>query len=205
MANTIEWRLKPVIERVGDRALADIKTADIEDYLADLKQPQTVNRQPNRLLAAASINRRLEILRHMFNSAVGGEYLERTPFRRGSEVLIHKEREDNQRRRRVSEEEEAKLLAVAPPFLRSMIITALDTGRRQGEMLKPRFGDIDSKRQLIVLRGVTTKSRKTRVVPISTTRLKVRQSEARESAGRRAEIGEGKDFRYKRAARSKRG
>jgi hypothetical protein len=39
-------------------------------------------------------------------------------------------------------------------------------------MLALRFGDIDEKRQLIVLRGVTTKSRKTRVVPISTARLK---------------------------------
>jgi len=43
---------------------------------------------------------------------------------------------------------------------------------RQGEMLALRFGDIDEKRQFIVLRGETTKSRKTRVVPISTTRLK---------------------------------
>jgi len=172
MGHTIEWRLKPVIERFGDRALADIKTADIEDYLADLKQPQTVNRQPNRLLAAASINRRLEILRHMFNWAVGREYLERTPFRRGTETLIRKQHEDNKRRRRLAEEEEAKLLEVAPPFLRSMIIAALDTGMRQGEMLALRFGDIDEKRQLIVLRGDTTKSRKTRVVPISTTRLK---------------------------------
>ena len=72
----------------------------------------------------------------------------------------------------MSEEEEARLLAVATPFLRSMIIAALDTGMRQGEMLAVRFGDIDWRRQLVVLRGVTTKSRKTRVVPISTTRLK---------------------------------
>src|SRR5438105_2580507 len=52
-----------------------------------------------------------------------------------------------------------------------MIITALDTGMRQGEMLALRFDDVDWRRQLIVLRGATTKSRKTRVVPISTTRL----------------------------------
>jgi len=43
----------------------------------------------------------------------------------------------------------------------------------QGEMLALRFGDIDEKRQPIVLRGETTKSRKTLVVPISTARLKV--------------------------------
>lgn len=42
---------------------------------------------------------------------------------------------------------------------------------RQGEMLALRFGDIDWTRQLIVLRGETTKSRKTRAVPIATTRL----------------------------------
>ena len=94
------------------------------------------------------------------------EYLERTPFRRGTETLIRKQQEDNKRRRRLSEEEETRLLAVAPPFLRSMIIAALDTGMRQGEMLALRFGDIDEKRQLIVLRGETTKSRKTRVVEV---------------------------------------
>lgn len=172
IGRTIDYRLKPLIDRFGSRALADIKTADIEDFIADLRRPRTVNRQPNRTLAAGSINRTIELLRHMLNWAVGREYLERTPFRRGTETLIRKEREDNQRRRRISEQEEANLLKVAAPFLRSMIITALDTGMRQGEMLALRFGDIDWKRQLIVLRGATTKSRKTRIVPISTTRLK---------------------------------
>jgi integrase len=87
-------------------------------------------------------------------------HLDRTPFRRGTEVLVRLEREDNKRRRRVSEEEEAALLAVASPHLRSMIIAALDTGMRRGEMLALRFGDIDSKRRVIVLRGETTKSRR---------------------------------------------
>jgi integrase len=57
------------------------------------------------------------------------------------------------------------------PHLRSMIIAALDTGMRRGEMLALRFGDVDSKRRVIVLRGETTKSRRTRVVPIGTSRL----------------------------------
>ena len=74
------------------------------------------------------------------NWAVGREYLDRTPFRRGTEALIRKLQEDNRRRHRISEDEEARLLAFAPPFLRSMIITALDTGMRLGEMLALRFG-----------------------------------------------------------------
>ena len=81
------------------------------------------------------------------------------------------ELEDNKRRRRISESEEAALLAVASPHLRSMIIAALDTGMRRGEMLALRFGDIDWTRRMITLRGATTKSRRTRLVPIGTARL----------------------------------
>ena len=171
LADTIDYRLKPLIERFGDRPLSEIKTADIEDFLADLKKPRVVNSLDGRTLTPASINRTLGLLRHMLNWAVGREYLDRTPFRRGTEVLIRLEREDNKRRRRVSEEEETALLAVASPHLRSMIIAALDTGMRRGEMLALKFGDIDWKRRVIVLRGETTKSRRTRVVPIGTSRL----------------------------------
>jgi integrase len=171
LASTIDYRLKPLIERFGDRAIGEIRTADIEDFVADLKKPRVVNGVDGRRLSAASINRTLGLLRHMLNWAVGREYIDRTPFRRGTEVLVRMELEDNKRRRRVSEEEEAALLAVASPVLRSMIIAALDTGMRRGEMLALRFGDIDWKRRLIVLRGATTKSRRTRVVPIGTSRL----------------------------------
>ena len=39
---------------------------------------------------SASINRTIELMRHMMNWAVGREYLDRTPFRRGTETLIRK-------------------------------------------------------------------------------------------------------------------
>jgi integrase len=52
-----------------------------------------------------------------------------------------------------------------------MFIVALDTGMRRGEMLALRFADIDFKRRRTVLCGVTTKSGRTRVVPIGTERL----------------------------------
>ena len=117
-----------------------------------------VNGLDGRRLTPASINRTLGLLRHMLNWAVGREHLGRTPFRRGTEVLIRMELEDNKRRRRISESEEAALLAVASPHLRSMIIAALDTGMRRGEMLALRFGDIDWTRRMITLRGATTKS-----------------------------------------------
>ena len=54
----------------------------------------------------------------MLNWAVGREYLDRTPFRCGTETLIRKLREDNRRHRRVTEDE-ARLLQVSQPLLRS--------------------------------------------------------------------------------------
>jgi hypothetical protein len=56
--------------------------------------------------------------------------------------------------------------------IQALIVAAIDTGMRSGEMLALRFADIDLERGLITLRGETTKSRKTRLVPISTTRLR---------------------------------
>jgi integrase len=173
IGKTIDYRLKPIIEYFGDRPIAEIRTADVEDFIADLRKPRIAGRcKTPRVLAPASINRTIEILRHMMNWAVGREYIDRTPFRRGTETLVRKLREDNQRRRRIGEHEEARLLAVAPPLLRSMITAALDTGMRQGEMLALRFKDVDSARGLITLRGETTKSRRTRLVPIATAWLR---------------------------------
>ena len=171
LAKTIDYCLKPLLDRFGDCPIAEIRTADIEDFIADLKKPHTVNRQGGRTLAPASINRTLELLRHMMNWAVDREYIDKTPFRRGSATLIRPLLEDNKRRRRLAEQEEQELLDAAPPILRALMITALDTGMRRGAMLALRFRDIDWKRRLIVPRGPTTKSGRTRLVPISTNRL----------------------------------
>jgi hypothetical protein len=144
IGKTIDYRLKPIIEYFDDRPLVEIRTADVEDFISDLRKPRLAGRRKTpRVLAPASINRTIELLRHMMNWAVGREYIDRTPFRRGTETLVRKLREDNQRRRRIAEDEEARLLAVAPPLLRSMIIAALDTGMRLGEMLALRFKDVD--------------------------------------------------------------
>ena len=170
-SESANWRLGPLLDRFGDRLLADIRTADVEDFIADMRKPRTLHGRTH-VLSNASINRTIELLRHMLNWAVGREYLEKTPFRRGTESLIKNLREDNVRRRRISADEEQRLLAAAPAYLKTMIITALDTGMRRGEMLALRFTDIDQARGLITLRGETTKSGKTRLVPISTQRLR---------------------------------
>jgi len=171
-AKAMEYRLKPLRAFFGSRQIGQIKTADVEDFIAERRQRRRVNRQHDRLLSPVSINRDLQTLRAVFNWAIGREYLDRTPFRRGSQTLIRLFREDNTRRRRISEDEEAALLNAAASHLRAMMIIALDAGLRRGEMLALEFRDIDWTNQLITVRGETAKSGITRHVPIATMRLR---------------------------------
>ncbi len=143
--------------------LAAITTSDIEQYALRLKREgRTV----------ATVNRYLARLRHVFNWAIGHDYLERTPFKRGTLSLIRLERENNRRQRRLSVGEEQRILAEGIPILRALVILALDTGMRQGEMLQVTLADVDWIHQRIRLRSETTKSKKERWVPIATERLR---------------------------------
>jgi integrase len=159
----MEQRLELLKARWKGLRLIDIRVGEIEDLIADLKAR---GKKP------ATINRYLSLLRHMFNWAVGREYLDRTPFRRGNQALIKFERENNRRIRRVNPAEEARLMAEANPTVRQLIVAALDTGMRKGELLTLQFGDIDWERQVIHVRPENAKSKKGRVVPIGTTRLR---------------------------------
>jgi integrase len=108
----------------------------------------------------------------MLNWAVSREYISSSPFTRAGISLIKFDREDNRRNRRISPEEEERLIAAATPHLRGLMILAFDAGVRAGEMLKLRIQDADLERGEITLRASTTKSSKTRKVPISTRRLR---------------------------------
>jgi hypothetical protein len=44
-ARTIDWGIRPILERFGDWALTDIKTADIEDFIADLRGLRIVGKR----------------------------------------------------------------------------------------------------------------------------------------------------------------
>ncbi len=78
LSSTIHYRLKPLVQRFGDHALAEIKTADIDDFVADLKQPRIVNGLEGRRLTPASVNRTLGLLALGGAGAVGREYLDRS-------------------------------------------------------------------------------------------------------------------------------
>jgi integrase len=161
--STIEYRMRLLRSRFGKRQLSEIRVADIEDMVRDLK---AARKKP------ATVNRHLALLRAMLNWAVEREYLDKTPFRKGSQALIKLERENNRRNRRLTTEEEKALLEKANGNLRALIIAALDTGMRRGELLSLRFGDVDLERGAIHVRAENAKSKRGRSIPIATARLK---------------------------------
>jgi integrase len=172
-ADTIEYRMAPLLQHFGRMPLAEIRTADVEDFVAKLKEPAvlaSIHKVP-RARRPATINRYLSLLRHMSNWAVGREYLDRTPFRRGNQALVRQELEDNRRHRRITPIEEKALLDAAPAHVQPLMVIALDAGLRRGEMLALTWADVDARPGWLRLRGETTKSGKTRWVPIATTRL----------------------------------
>ena len=141
-ADTIEYRMVPLLDRFGSQRLSEIKQGDIEEFIADLRQPSIVSEGQTTVRARkpATINRYISLLRHMFSWAIDHELLDQSPMRR-----IRQLREDNRRHRRILPDEEQGLLEAAAPHLCLMIIFALDTGMRRAEMLWLRWDDLEAR------------------------------------------------------------
>ena len=74
------------------------------------------------------------------------------------------------RSRRITDSEEAALLAAASdhPYVHRLIVGALETGCRQGELLQLRWSDVNLDRQELRVRAEHAKDGEERVIPIST-------------------------------------
>lgn len=100
----------------------------------------------------ATINRELELLRAVLNYAEREGWITRNPFFRGSGII--RRAEEVPRERILSEDEEARLLGACVgrcEHLRPIVIAALDTAARQGELFQLKWSDVDRSRLLIRL------------------------------------------------------
>lgn len=159
-----KYRAKPILEFFADHSIDALTTRRVRDFAVWLRRPRLfrgsdVARDPSR----ASVNRALSQLRAIVHWGKEQGHLTSVPE---FELVT----EDYSRWRRVNDEEERALLGVAPPRLRALIILALDTGMRRGEMLKLKISDIELLKGVITLRGETTKDDETRHLPIATVR-----------------------------------
>ncbi len=113
--------------------------------------------------APATINKELQLVRHAFNVAMREwEWCRENPMHRVSLEPVH-----NQVDRWLTAEEEKRLFAAAATWLREIIVVALHTGLRQGEMLALRWQDVDfTRRTLIVMKS---KNKERRTLPLNNT------------------------------------
>ena len=108
----------------------------------------------------ATINRELACLKHMFSLAIKWKMADENPVK---EVQLFQEQQIEMRI--LSREEIDRLVANASPRLKPILLIALNTGMRKGEILHLRSHDVDLDNQFFFLKQ--TKSNKPRKIPMS--------------------------------------
>jgi integrase len=116
-------------------------------------------------------NRLLSRLRHVFSWAIAEGHVSETPFKRGGVTVVKLEASvEGARTRRLDAGVEPELLKHADAHLRALLVGALSTGCRIGELLTLQWFQIrrDDKDQArwIVLPAIKTKTAEARVLPI---------------------------------------
>jgi integrase len=135
--------------------------------LADVK-PSLIAGHRDRLLrdrANSTVNRYLAVLSHAFTMAIKEwQWCDDNPVRK-----ISKPKEPRGRVRFLSDEERRRLLeackASSNPYLYTIVVLALSTGARRGELLTLHWPDVDLQRRILTFRE--TKNGETRVVPVT--------------------------------------
>jgi integrase len=119
-----------------DTRLENIKYVDLETYRNHLKRKLT---RAKGLRSVASINREMACLHHIFQKAVEWQMLERNPFNQGKSLLA---KENNKRVRYLNPEEISALVQECPKHLKPIVICALNTGMRKGEILSLKWDQV---------------------------------------------------------------
>jgi integrase len=128
----------------------------------------------------ASVHRDLQLLRRMLNVALREGIIPKNPFNCGDPLISAAA--ENSRERVLGHDEEERLLdACMTPddqgrkrreHLRPILVCALETAMRAGEIMKLTWGDVDLKAGIITVRAANCKTEKRRIVPV-TERLRV--------------------------------
>jgi len=172
-------RLKVLREYFGKKKLRSITHGDLERYkVARLQSPTVVGRNTRgtakqgnpqtRQRSIATVHRELSLLRRVFNVAVRNGWMIRNPFDTGDPLI--KPGDEKPRERIITPEEERKMLAACTgprAHLRPIIICALDTGMRKGEIFKLKWVDVDLDGGLIIVRAFNTKTMRERQVAMT--------------------------------------
>jgi integrase len=146
----------------GKMLLRSITSGDVQRYLDRCalesvgkdESGKAVTRRP------ATVNRRRTFLSGIFTEAERRSYVDRNPVRAVSHLPEH-----NDRLRWLNDSEEDRLLGYAPEWFKSIILAALHTGMRKGELLRLKWADLDFEQRLV--RASHTKNHRVRYIPMN--------------------------------------
>jgi integrase len=146
-------------DHIGDRLLADVTPSLLAEYRDKLAKGERSPRSP------ATVVRYMAALSHAFSIAVREwEWVDDSPLRK-----VSKPKEPRGRVRFLSDEEREILLVACKQskasYLYPLVVLALSTGARRGELLGLTWGDIDLKRRVAILHQ--TKNEERRALPIT--------------------------------------
>lgn len=159
----LEWFRK----ELGQYALSAIRPSLINEKRTLLEQGLTSKKQKR---SPTTILRYLTSLSHLFTTAVRNwEWLHENPMEK-----ISKPRAAPSRQRYLSTDERMRLLEAVKksrcPVLHTIVVLALSTGMRRGEIMHLRWQDVDLENHKIILS--TTKNSEPRHVPLVGNALK---------------------------------
>jgi integrase len=153
---------KPVREFFDHKMLKAITYETISQYRSQRLNSKTVRGNTRSI---ATVNRELALLRRVFNIAQRQGWILRNPFVTGDTLISIAD--EKKRERIITKLEETKLLEACVgvrTHLKPIIVCALDTGMRQGEILKLKWTDIDFVNRVITVQAFNTKTMKERQV-----------------------------------------
>ena len=155
-----ELHCKVICEFFAGKTFAQISPLLIEKFKKERRESITCRGGRRR---PASVNRELEVLSKIFSLAFDNGLVESNPCRK-----VRKLRQDNQRKRYLSPEEEARLMSALVGrrvHLRPLVLLAINTGMRRGELLNLAWRNVDFSRSLIYV--TNTKTGHDRAVPMN--------------------------------------
>lgn len=157
-----EASLKHLNPFFKEKTLQEIKPELVANYKLKRKADITPRKTP---VEVATINREISLLKTMFNWAEKYGKIDRNPI---AKVEKFPEREDEKRKKwkiLENDEDAIRLIDSAIPHLKPILIIALNTGMRKGEILSLKWKNIDFKEGLIFIED--SKAGKSRKVPMN--------------------------------------
>ena len=144
---------------IGNKPANDIIQQDIEKYRTYRKKQFCVHSKTKKV-SNSSINREVDYIRKCFSIAKTNRKIKENPCDNLEDLRII-----NPTKRYLTKEEEVKLLSVANPIMRVVIIVALHTGMRCGEIKNLKWSDIFLKEGYLI--ALNTKNGKPRELLIT--------------------------------------